>query len=235
MGNILLVMLEPVVQARPEIVVRIPDDAHHVLCRLPLAEVQHEPVPEPLDCRLALEARQARAEHEVDRVDELVGVRPDGQERLDCELVEQLEPLRVGSAHERDHLAVELERVGLEFDTAGANVEEEAKVCLLAVATTVGDRSHWRNRRTNVDDMPVIVNHDVTIVPVLDLQDEAGHRVRRHGPDKVEASLLVCCRLFATILLYAVQIEVVDVVATHLVSGCRVRHDINDTALLFSM
>lgn len=107
---------------------RIIDDPHHVLCRPPLIQMQHEAVPQPLDRRFPLERRQTGAQHQMHRIDQLIGVRPDRQKGLDGELVEQLEALRVGSAHEGHHLAVELERVGLEFDTAGANVKEEAKV-----------------------------------------------------------------------------------------------------------
>ena len=42
---------------------------------------------------------------------------------------------------------------------------------------------------TNVNDVAMFVNHDVTIVPILDLQQVADKRVGSHTPDEVAASL----------------------------------------------
>lgn len=107
---------------------RIADHAHHVIRRCPFAQLQLEPLSQPLDGWFALERWQFRTEHEVRRVDELVGVRPDGEERLDGEFGKHFVTRRIASAHDCNHLVVELERVGLELDPARPDVKEEAKV-----------------------------------------------------------------------------------------------------------
>ena len=42
---------------------------------------------------------------------------------------------------------------------------------------------------TDVDDVALLVQHDVAVVPVLDLQQEQQEAVGSHAPDKVVASL----------------------------------------------
>lgn len=61
------------------------------------------------------------------------------------------------------------------------------------------------------------VNHDVSIVPVLDLQDVARHRVRRHGFDKVQAGSFEGDSIDRAILVDKVLVEIVDLCSTHLV------------------
>ena len=41
-----------------------------------------------------------------------------------------------------------------------------------------------------MNDVPLAVYHDIAVVSVLDLKDVANNRVRCHGLDKVQASLL---------------------------------------------
>lgn len=56
-------------------------------------------------------------------IDELIRVRSNGEEGFDGELLEDSVALRVSTSHQDDHLVVELEGVGLEFDS----LEERAK------------------------------------------------------------------------------------------------------------
>lgn len=50
-------------------------------------------------------------------------------------------------------------------------------------------RVHWHSPLTDVDDVPLLVQHDVAIVPVLDLQQEQQEAVGGHASDKVVACL----------------------------------------------
>jgi hypothetical protein len=84
---------------------------------------------------------------------------------------------------------------------------------------------------TDVHDMPFAVDHDVTVMPILDLEDVARDRVRGHRLDKVEAGFLEGYRINATVLVDKVREEVVDLGSTHLVSGRRVGDNVDDTAL----
>ena len=77
-----------VIKVAPLVLMRVLDHPDHILRRAFLSQTKLEPLPEPLDRRLSLEARQTRLEHEVDRIDELVRVRSDGEERLDRQLLE---------------------------------------------------------------------------------------------------------------------------------------------------
>ncbi len=82
-----------------------------------------------------------------------------------------------------------------------------------------------------MDDVTLVVNHNVAIVPVLDLENVARERIRRHGTDKVEPGLLVRRRLFPAILVDTVKIEVVDVLAAHFVARGGIWHNVNHTTL----
>ena len=189
----------------------VANDAHHILRRSPLSELKLESIPEPLDRSFALERGELGAEHKVARIAKLISVRPDRQESLDCELGEHPVSLRSPSAHQADHLMVELERAWLELDSTWANVEEEAEI--------------------NMDDVAFPVNHDVSIVTVLDLKDIACDGICRHRLDEVQSSFLERDGIDAAVLVDEVSKEIVDLRSAHFVARRGVGHDVNDTAL----
>jgi hypothetical protein len=121
------------------------------------------------------------------------------------------EPDAVLAPHQDHHLVTELERVGLELDPARTDVEQEPKV--------------------DVRDATAAVDHNVAVVPVLDLDDVAQERVRRHGLDKVGPGALKVGRLDGSELHREERQEVVDLGSAHFVTRGRVRNDIDDTAL----
>ena len=98
----------------------ISDDAHHVLRSMALVEAKREALAQTPDRTLALEAWKARAEHELHGRDELRCVRAERKEGGDAKLLEERVALGTASAHQDNHLVVELERARLELDAAGA-------------------------------------------------------------------------------------------------------------------
>ena len=82
------------------------------------------------------------------------------------EIVKELRSfaLRVG-VHDLKQLASQLEGGSLEVDTTRGVAEHEAKV--------------------DVDDVAPLIQHDVAIMPVLDLQEEADQTVPCHALYKV--------------------------------------------------
>ena len=83
---------------------------------------------------------------------------------------------------------------------------------------------------TNVNDMTILVHHDVAVVPVLDLEQEAEHRVGRHRGDEGPPRILERgARLVAVLLLEVVE-EVGVGAAAQLVAGLGVRDALDDAA-----
>ena len=79
-------------------------------------------------------------------------------------------------------------------------------------------------RLTDVDDVPLLVDHDVAVVPVLDLEQEPDDRVRGHRGREVPPRLLEgLARLLAKLLLEVLEQVHVDL-ATDLVAGLGVRY-----------
>jgi len=93
-----------------------------------------------------------------------------GQARGYLEIVKQLRSfaLRVG-VHDLKQLASQFEGRSLEVDTTRRVAEHEAKV--------------------DVDDVAPLVQHDVAVMPVLDLQEEADQAVPCHALYKVSLGL----------------------------------------------
>jgi len=107
--------------------VSVLDDPNHVLGSSLLRQPKLESISQSLDRRLSLERRKSRFEHEVDGIDELLRVRSDGEEGLDGEFLEDSVALRVSASHEDDHLVVELEGVGFEFDSLNERAKRGRK------------------------------------------------------------------------------------------------------------
>ena len=57
-----------------------------------------------------------------------------------------------------------------------------------------------KEAEVNVDDMTFAVDHDVSVVSVLDLEDVASDGVGGHGLDEVEASTLEGDRVLPAVL-----------------------------------
>jgi hypothetical protein len=82
-----------------------------------------------------------------------------------------------------------------------------------------------------MNNVPFGVNHDVSVMPVLDLEDVARDRVGCHGLDEIEPGLLEGDRVDPAVLVDKVAKQVVDLGSAHLVSGCRIGHNIDDSTL----
>lgn len=61
--DLLLHLLEPIVKVAPHILMSIPDNPCHVLCRAPFVKLQLKSIPQTLDGRFTLERRQAGTQH----------------------------------------------------------------------------------------------------------------------------------------------------------------------------
>ena len=142
---------------------------------------------------------------------QLLRVEPRSQKRLDAQLLEPAEGLRArGAAHDGDHFARQLERRPLEADPAGGDVEAEAEI--------------------DVQDVACIVDHDVAVVPVLELQQVGDDAVGGHALDEVVPSLLETDRVFAPILRCEVVVETVDRFSAEHIAGNGVGQHVDDTA-----
>jgi hypothetical protein len=79
--------------------------------------------------------------------------------------------------------------------------------------------------------MAISIDHDISVVSILDLQDITSHRIRCHGLDEVETSLLESRSVHAAIFVDKVPIQIVDLRSAHLVTRCSVGHNIDHSAL----
>lgn len=75
------------------------------------------------------------------------------------------------------------------------------------------------------------VNHDVSVVTILDLQDVASKRVRSHGLYEVQAGLLERDGVLAAVPGDEEVEQVVHFGTTHLIPRSGVRDDIDDATL----
>ena len=142
---------------------------------------------------------------------QLLRIQPRGQKRLDAQLLEPLERLRARRpAHHSDHFARQLERGPLELDSAGGNVEAEAEV--------------------DVQDVARVVDHDVAVMPVLELQQVGDDAVGGHALDEVVPSLLEPDRVLAAVLRGKVIVETVDRLPANHVAGNGVGQHVDDAA-----
>ena len=87
------------------------------------------------------------------------------------------------------------------------------------------------NRLTDVHNVTFPIDHDISVVPILDLQDVACDRISRHRLDKVEFGLLEHYSVDTAILVNKVGHKIVDFGSTHFIPRGRVRNDIDYPAL----
>jgi len=163
--------LEFVIHLASHVLVGVSDDAHHVIRSVALVESKREALTQAPDRALALETGEAGAEHELHGRDELGRMWAERKEGCDAELLEERVSLGVAPAHQDDHLVVELERTRFELDSARPYVKEETEI--------------------NVNDVAFPIDHDVTVVAVLDLEYVARYGVRCHRLDEVPPCLLI--------------------------------------------
>ena len=187
-------ILEVVVASSPPIVVALLNYAVYEALSLGLAHQLvswEEAILEVFQALLAsLEARQVilSKEHHLDEEDDFLSVLLQSHESLLHQLTELVEAVAVVSTEHFHLLLSQLEWSLLELDSFARGVgEEEAKV--------------------DVHDMAFDIQHDVSVVPVLDLEDVAHETVGGERAAKVGSSLLERPCLLASKL---VQEEVHD-------------------------
>jgi len=143
-------------------------------------------------------------------VAQVIAVLPSSQVGLDGKLFEPAVRLRrCGAAHYRDHFGSELEGRALELDTTRRDVKAEAEI--------------------NVDDMACIVNHDVSVMPILELQQETDDAIRSHTLHKVGSCLLESDAILVTVARHEVVVQTVDRLAAQHIATDGIWKHINDT------
>lgn len=131
-------------------VVTSPHKISHEISSLPLTLVEHKTLLEMLHC-LGFEAWQTAVKHGKDNLCKMFAVHAGSQESLDTHLLEPVVGLRIcAAAHDCHHLGRELERSSFKPDTTRCDVEAESEV--------------------DMQDVSSIVDHDVSVMPVLELQ-----------------------------------------------------------------
>lgn len=81
--------------------------------------------------------------------------------------------------------------------------------------------------------MTLSVNHNVSIVPVLDLQQVADDRICSHGFDEIAASGLEFFRTFVAVLVQEVLVQSRIRLSTQLIARFCIGDALNYTALCY--
>jgi len=173
-------------------------ETHHPIRSAPLAQSQREPIPQSFNRPLPLEGGESSVEHQSNSIDELVGVRSQSEECFDGQMLEHGVTLRVSAAHENHHLVSKFEGVWFEFYASRPYVKQEPEI--------------------DVDYVTLSVNHDVSVMPILDLEDVTGDRVRSHRLNEVQPGLLEGDRMLSTIFPDEEIEQIVDFGPSHLIS-----------------
>lgn len=87
------------------------------------------------------------------------------------------------------------------------------------------------SKLTNVDDMSISINHDVAIVPVLDLKDVARNGICGHRLDKIQPRFLERYSVLATILCDEKVLKVIDFGSTQFITRSGIRNHIDYSTL----
>ena len=80
--------LEFIIRGTPHILVSVLHNTHHPTRSTPLVHSQRESIPQPFNRALSFERGKSGVEHQPNGIDELVGVRPQGEERFDGQMLE---------------------------------------------------------------------------------------------------------------------------------------------------
>ena len=109
--------LKLVVSYASHILVGVLYNAHHEICSLALVKAQSKSFSEPPDRWLSFERGKLCAKHKLDSADYLFRMGSDCKERLDSKLLKERVAAGIPSSHEHNHFVIQLEGIGLEFDT----------------------------------------------------------------------------------------------------------------------
>lgn len=71
---------------------------------------------------------------------------------------------------------------------------------------------------TNVDNVTVSIDHNIAVVPVLDLKNIASYRICRHRLNEVQASFLEQNAIFASVLRSEKTNQIVYFCPAHLIA-----------------
>src|ERR1700722_11767491 len=113
-------------------------------------------------------------------------------------------------AHHSDHFRRELEWGALKLDATWRDIETESEV--------------------DVQDVALVVDHDIAIMPVLELQQIAHNAVCCHRFDKFRPRLLEAHRVLTSVFRNKVIVKSVHGLSAQEVSGYRIRQDVDYTA-----
>ena len=84
---------------------------------------------------------------------------------------------------------------------------------------------------TYVNDASILVKHDVTVVPVFDLQEEAHETVGRHALYEVAPGHLVLCAVLVAVQAEEVLVQARVRSSAQLVTGLGIRDALDHAAL----
>lgn len=76
------------------------------------------------------------------------------------------------------------------------------------------------------------IYHDISIVPIFYLENIASDRIRRHGLNEIQACLLECNRILASVFSYEEVQQIIDFCAAHLITRRRIWNDVYNTRLV---
>ena len=205
-----MVVLDHIVGSRADVAERGSHNVHHVIGRLPIRRLGHETGLEELD-GLPSEAGQSSVEHKRHERHYRLSVRPHRQVGSDAKVHEAAEGRRFHlAAHNHHHLFRQF-YVRLEAQIAsGRRLEHEAEI--------------------DVDNVAVRVDHDVAVVPIFDLKEEADEAVGGHGSDKVAPGRLELLRHLVAVFLDEVIVEAHVRLAAELVARFGVGNALDDAA-----
>jgi len=185
------------------------DAAQHVSCSFERSLVKLEALSENVQT-LGFETRIAGVEDQFYQSHELVSMLSHCQESLDRHFDEQ--------------------SVCFGFRTASKDVD-----VLLGELEIYAFKTHILSRRpvkhepkVNMDQMAVIVNHDVSVVPIFDLQDVGDYTVSGQTADEIVSGRSELLRMFVSILLQKVLIEIDLKSFTKLVSAVGIRDNFDN-------
>jgi len=82
--------LELIVRGTPHVLMSVLYETHHPVRSAPLTQSQRKPIPQPFNCALPFKGGESGVKHQPNSIDELVGVRSQGEERFDCQMLEHV-------------------------------------------------------------------------------------------------------------------------------------------------
>jgi len=82
-----------------------------------------------------------------------------------------------------------------------------------------------------MDYVAISIDHNIAIVPVLDLQDVACHRVCRHRLDEIQPRSLEAYGVLSAVFCNKEILKIVDFCSTHFIPRGCIRNNVNDPTL----